>query len=191
MDYPAILLIPVFMLADYYLTLVGYVLREEKYGEHFKIDHYELNPVWQNVVSEKKWFNPRHLLGTIFITILLVYTLEYEDKPEIMIEFLLGFFLVGTGIIIGNHLRNILMFWHVIRKPDAVAGQVFLDHSFSLSGSMYEYAGVLVPLIMISLFTPSAFVIGAALSCALQMLVHVVWILIYRLKKTRAARVTK
>ena len=186
MDYPAILLIPVLMLADYYLTLVGYVLYEKKYAEHFNIDHYELNPVWQNVITKKKWFSPRHLIGTILFTILLVYALEFDDKPEILVEFLLGFFLVGSGILIGNHFNNILMLWHVIRKPEVVSEQISLDHGYSLSRSMYKYVGVLVPLLIISLFTPSYFVIGGTLSCALQMVVHLVWMLIYRLKQTRA-----
>ena len=42
---------PPFMLADYFLTLAGAAQKERKYDDHFKTEHYELNPTWQKDVA--------------------------------------------------------------------------------------------------------------------------------------------
>jgi len=176
MNYPELLLFPVFGLADYFLTLAGAVLREKKFGNHFKKEHYELNPVWQSAIAEKKWFNPKLLLLTLIEIIVIIFVIAFGDIPEAIYQTLLGFYFVGYGILIGNHLRNILTYWHVNRKPDEITGQVFMTHGLSLSMSLYELIIVLIPLTTISLFAPSPFVMGATINCALQILAHVIWI---------------
>ncbi|MBK8921077.1 MAG: hypothetical protein IPM81_06140 [Saprospirales bacterium] len=59
MKHPELLLLPVFMLADYFLTLAGAIQAEKKYSHHFQTEQYELNPAWQPRLG------PRHLLITI------------------------------------------------------------------------------------------------------------------------------
>ena len=61
MNYPELLLLPLLMMTDYLLTLVAASIKEKKYADHFKVQHYELNPIWQKDVSHKKWVNPRHI----------------------------------------------------------------------------------------------------------------------------------
>ena len=185
MKHPEVFLIPVFSLADYFLTLVGAVLREKKFGHHFKTELYELNPVWQSVIAEKKWFNPKHLLLTIIETSALVFVIEFGDIPETFVEIVLGFFLVGNGILVGRHLDNILTFWHVIRKPGEISGQVSITHALVLSMSMYKQVVVAVPLILILLFAPSPFMVGATLVCVLQMLMHLIWIWKFKKKQKK------
>ena len=185
MKHPEIFLFPVFSLADYFLTLAGTVLEDKKFGNHFKTEHYELNPVWQSVVAEKKWFNPKHLLLTIIEIIAIVFIIEFSDMPETLVDVVLGFFLVGYGILIGRHLNNILTFLHVLRKPGDISGQVSITHVLSLSMSMYKQVVVLLPLVLILLFAPSPFMVGATLACVAQMLIHVLWIFIYRRKQMR------
>lgn len=184
MKHPEILLIPVFALADYYLTLIGATLREKNYGNHYKKEHYELNPVWQNAITEKKWINPKQLLLTIIEIALVFIVVEIGDMPETLYQVLLGFLFTGYGILIGNHVGNIFTFWHVTRKPEEITGQVFETHGFSLSKSAYQLITVLLPLVMILIFAPSPFVMGAALNCVLMIATHMIWIGINR-KRTR------
>ena len=184
MKHPEIFLIPVFALADYYLTLVGAILREKKFGNHYIREHYELNPVWQNVISEKKWFNPKHLLLTIIEIALIFFVIEFGDMPETLYQVFLGFFFAGYGILIGNHVGNILTYWHVIRRPNEISGQVSETHAFSLSMSAYYLIIVLLPLVMVLIFAPSPFVMGATLNCILMIATHIIWIWRNR-KKTR------
>ena len=68
MKHPEVILVPAFMLADYFLTLAGAVLRDRKYSDHFKTEHYEMNPLWQKDVARKKWLNPRHIVLVVVVS---------------------------------------------------------------------------------------------------------------------------
>jgi len=183
MDYPQLLLIPIFILADYLLTIAGARLIDQKYSQHFRSEHYELNPVWQTQVASKKWFNPRHTLLTTLLTALLILGTEFGDLPESLVRGILGFLLVFFGIVIGRHVGNILTFQHVIKQPSQISGQVTLAHSLSLLVSLYQMALVLVPLVLIWLFEPGPFTSGALLAGLFQILVHLGWI--YQNRKKR------
>ncbi len=76
MRHPEALLLPIMMLADYFLTVAGAILREKGYSLHFRDPHYELNPVWQKHIAEKKWLNPRHALLTIALSAMLILLTE-------------------------------------------------------------------------------------------------------------------
>jgi len=186
MKHPEIFLIPVFALADYYLTLVGAILREKEYGNHYIREHYELNPVWQKAISEKKWINPKQLLLTFIEIAVIFIVVEIGDMPETAYQVLVGFLITGYGILIGNHVGNILAFWHAFRKPDEISGQVSETHAFSSSLSTYYLFIVLLPLVMILIFDPSPFVIGATLNCVLMMATHIIWIWRHKVRNKQA-----
>ena len=65
MRHPEVLLAPLLMVADYYLTLLGAHLAEHSYRRHFKTAHYELNPFWQSAMVRRQWINLRHLAGVV------------------------------------------------------------------------------------------------------------------------------
>ena len=110
MKYPEILLLPLLMLADYFLTVTGRVLRDKKYAQHFKFPHYELNPIWQKDIDQIKWLNIRHLLTTLFFTTCLILLFETDICPDMFIRGSLGAVLVFYVVIVSNHLTNILIF---------------------------------------------------------------------------------
>src|SRR5690242_2440703 len=90
MKHPQILLLPLLMFADYFLTVLGAVLRDKGYSNHFKLEHYELNPVWQKSIRQKRWVNPRHILLTLFVSFGFSALLEFGDVPKPMAECLFG-----------------------------------------------------------------------------------------------------
>ncbi|HCE45746.1 MAG TPA: hypothetical protein DET40_19560 [Lentisphaeria bacterium] len=55
MKHQEVLLLPMPMFSDYFLTLLGAVMKDKKYCEHLKTQHYELNPVWQVNIAQKKY----------------------------------------------------------------------------------------------------------------------------------------
>ena len=176
MKHPEIILLPVFMFADYFLTLAGAVLRDKKYGVHFKTEHYELNPLWQKHVAQRKWFNPRHIVLTVVVSAALVILGESAEIPESFLEALLGCVLMSFALVIGRHLSNLLIFRYMIRKPDEISGQVTMTHALLLSLSFYQNLATLVPLALIVVFSPSPFVIGAYCGAALLTVAHWRWI---------------
>ncbi|NIP38365.1 MAG: hypothetical protein GWO07_05680 [Candidatus Dadabacteria bacterium] len=110
MQYPEILLLPIFMFADYFLTIIGAIKHNQKYSEHFKTEHYELNPQWQQDVKKIKWFNIKHITVTILATTVLVYIFGNFDLPSALINAFIGCILVLYAVIIGRHISNILIF---------------------------------------------------------------------------------
>jgi len=188
MKHPELILVPVFMLADYFLTLAGAVLKDRGYGNHVKAEHYELNPIWQRQVAQRKWLNPRHLGLTVVASSALILLTEFGEMPEPFIQGFLGCLLVVFGMIIGRHLSNLMVFGYVIRKPDEISGQVTMGHALLLSVSLYQYLVAFVPLVLIAIFSPSPFVIGACIGALLLVAVHLKWI---RKHRTQARACSK
>ena len=176
MNFPEILLLPILMFSDYILTVTGAIQKEKKYDDHFKTPHYELNPVWQKSISEKRWFNPRHLLLTLIVSIGLTFLVEFGGLPTFLIQGMIGCLFVVYGMIIGRHLSNILVFWLFDKKPDEISGQVVMTHSLLLSISAFQYLIGLIPIFFIVAFVPTPYTIGGLAGACLIFIVHAIWI---------------
>ena len=191
MKNPELLLLPIMMLADYLLTVAGARLRERHYSHHFKLDHYELNPIWQKEISKKRWFNPRHLVIIMVVVPGLLYVLEWGTLPHEFVRGVAGCLLVLFGMIIGRHLSNLLIFQYLSRRPTEVAGQVVLAHCFVLYLSLSQTLAVIIPVGLIAFFAPSAFAIGGLLGLLLFLILNGVWIKRARSQESRKKRVNQ
>jgi len=176
MKNPEILLLPIMMFSDYFLTVIGAIQKEKKYDEHFKTQHYELNPIWQEQISQKKWFNPRHIVLTVLVSAVLACLIEFGNMPASFVQGVLGCLFVIFGMIIGRHLSNIMVFRYLVKKPNDISGQVTMAHSFLLSISTYQYLVGVIPVVIIAFFTPTPYVIGGLVGAILILAVHAIWI---------------
>lgn len=176
MNHPDLLLLPAMMFADYLLTVAGAVQQEGKHSDHFKIEHYELNPVWQKDIAQKRWFNLRHIGLTLGLTGCFYAVLESGLVSFNLCRGYLGCALVTLGMIIGEHLRNLLVFRFLNRHPQEVTGQVILSHRFVLYSSLFQTLMALVPVGLIAVLSPSPFVIGALIGLLLFLLINGIWI---------------
>lgn len=181
MKHPESFLVPAFMLADYFLTLVGAKQRGGTYSEHFVSEHYEMNPIWQKSVARAKWFNPKHLLLTVAVTLFLLLVTEGGDTPEPIAQGVFGVF----GSVIGRHLCNLLTFRLINGTPDEISGKVTMTHAMTLSVSLYQYVVVLVPMALVAAFSRTPFVIGAVLGVIVLVAAHLMWIAKYRRQRNR------
>lgn len=176
MNYPEILLLPVLMFSDYVLTVAGAIQKEKNYDNHFKTQHYELNPAWQNSISQKKWFNPKHIFFTLIVSVGLTFLAEFGGLPAFLIQGMIGCLFVVYGMIIGRHLSNILVFWLLDKKPNEISGQVAMSHSLLLSISAFQYLIGLIPIFFIAVFAPTPYTIGGLVGACLIFVVHTLWI---------------
>jgi len=176
MKYPEIALLPILMFGDYFLTVLGAIQKEKKYTDHFKTEHYELNPMWQKTITQKLWFNPRHILITVLVSGILTYLLECGDLPQAFAEGVLGCLFIPYGMIIGRHFSNLLIFDRLIHKPEEISSQITMAHSLTLSISMYQYLVVGIPMCMLAIFSPTPFVLGALIGIVMIFLNHLNWI---------------
>ncbi len=144
MNHPEIIAVPVLMLADYTLTILGAKESAAVYRKHFVLGSYELNPLWRKSVDQIRWFNPRHFSLVCLVTALLIIV-DQSVLPEWPIELGLGMLFGAWGMLCGRHLTNLLIFRFLKRNPEQVSGQVNLSMQLTLKMSQFTYFG-LVPL---------------------------------------------
>jgi hypothetical protein len=176
MRHPELLIIPLMMLSDYFLTVWGAVLSEKKYQHHFKIEHYELNPLWQKSISQKKWFNPKHLaiVAVICGFCFLWSSAWVENNP--LFEGYFGFLTILFASVIGTHVANILTFSYVIRHPESVSGEIKMSHPLLLCISQFRVFSFLFALILMAVFSPTPFILGGLCSQIVFLLVKLAWL---------------
>jgi hypothetical protein len=180
MKHPEFLLLPVAMIADYLLTIASARLREGGHAEHFKTAHYELNPIWQNAVAKKRWFNPRHLLLTLVLSAILIACIEGMPSYSSLVHFFAGILIGVQGAVIGRHLSNLATFAYVRRHPEAIAGAVTLQHEVVLWLSTFQLSSLFIVAAALATYVPEPAVLGAFTGIAALALLHTIWIVRFR-----------
>lgn len=172
-------------MADYFLTIWGAILSEKKYRQHFKIEHYELNPVWQKHIAQKQWVNPKFLLITAAIFLFCFFWSFCWSDGDFVSEGLFGYFVILWANIIGRHLSNILTFVYMERHPESITGEISMDHVLMLKMAQFRSLGLVVVLTSIVIFSPTPFVIGGLCSAVVLMITESRWIAKARSKKKK------
>ncbi|MBP7176915.1 MAG: hypothetical protein KBA53_11975 [Thermoclostridium sp.] len=112
-----VVIIPLFMMADYYLTLLGEKLSKE-YRKHYVVKEYEVNPLWQKDVNQRKWFNPKQLVLVAVFTALFYFFIRYLYAEDyLLMQLLIGMITAPYVIILGRHLSNLLLFIYIRKNP--------------------------------------------------------------------------
>jgi hypothetical protein len=175
MKHPEAFLVPILMFLDYFLTVLGAVQKAKKHGEHFKTQHYELNPIWQKAIAQKKWFNPRHAFSTVFVSAYVIWLTNDIDTSDELSEGILGFLIVTFAVVVGRHASNLLIFRYSIQNPEGISGQVRMSHPTVLAMSSYPYLTVLLPTILIAVCSGSTFAYGGVAGICLLLFWHFIW----------------
>jgi hypothetical protein len=182
MKYPLILIIPVLMLLDYFLTVAGMRQYQRQYGQHIRLEQYELNPLWQKSIEQNRWFNRRHLFIVLFITIIVVGLSNGTGAPD-RDRFLFGALVTIYLYIIGRHLSNILNFRYIAHNPQQLRGEVVISYRATLKSSQFQVLPALLPLLLAALVVNSYFLFGSVAGLLLFTAVH--WIWLWRYQKSQ------
>ena len=175
MKHPEVILVPVLALSDYYLTVLGSALKAKRYDAFVRLEHYELNPGFQDAIARKQWVNPRALIATAALTLLLLVLAESSDLPPHLVVGFIGCATLFYASLVGRHVANIMIFRLFIRRSGEVTGHISYSHHFMLTMSTYAYLSVAVPVVLLAIFSPTPFAIGGAVGVALLFLVHSQW----------------
>lgn len=186
MQHPESLLVPILMLTDYELTILGAVMKETTYARHYKFTQYELNPIWQESVKQKRWFNLKHTILVLIISGAVILGCELAE-PEWAVALLLGGFLTTYAVVLARHLMNILIFHYLNRHPGAVRGEITMDHAYVISASSYQYMTLTLPFCLTAILARSVFAAGGTLGLVLLTFVHWRWAQRSRKKSSRGA----
>lgn len=175
MKHPEILALPLLMLADYTLTLIGARLREKGYADRFRVEHYELNSLWQRDVAAQRWVNPRFLVAVLLLPAALIWLDEQGSLRPSVFRFGSTLLLVSYAVIFARHLTAIFEFRHVARHPDAVTGSVRMSHPFVMWQSARQLLCLALPLAVIAFLAPSPTTLGAVAGVGVLLLAHGFW----------------
>ena len=176
MKHPEFLLLPVAMIADYLLTIASARLRERGHAEHFKAEHFELNPVWQDSVARKRWFNARHLVATLVLSTFLIACIEALPEDMLLVSFIGGAMIGIQGAVIGRHLGNLATFLYMRRHPHAIEGTVTLKHELMLWLSLFQLGSLLAVSAILAIYVPHPAVFGVFAGTLVLALIHLIWI---------------
>lgn len=176
MKHPEALLLPLLMFADYLLTIAGAIWKDRGYHRHFKLDSYELNPVWQNDVARRRWFNPRHALLVLATSAALIGMFEFLPLPEWAVQAILGCFLVAFGYVVACHLSNLATFVYTARHPDQLRGEVSIDRAWLLAVSSHQVLLVLAPLVILAAISPTPLILGGIGGAVVLWITHRKWL---------------
>jgi hypothetical protein len=172
-----VLVIPLFMMADYYLTLLGNKISKE-YREHFAMKDYEVNPLWQKDVSRQKWFNPKQLALVAAFTAIFYFFIQYlYDRDYILMQLMMGMITAPYAIILGRHLSNLLLFSFVRKNPGILEGKLMIPYQYMLATSRIMVVPGIFMFIVIYAFTQDFFVLGGTIGSVILFCVHFIWAL--------------
>lgn len=192
MHFLAVLIVPLLMLADYYLTLWGAIQRERSgYARFFVIENYELNPTFQADIAKRRWVNPRHLLIVLLLTVFLLtftFLMDATQAPTLIFDLFMGFIYTLYLVLIGAHTANLLTFRYVQTNSLQLTGEVRMGPELTVTQSQNQILIVLLPLVVMAIVTQSFFVIGGVLGVLRMIISLMLWKRRARLKARQQAR---
>jgi len=153
-----LVLLPILMLADYYLTILGSVYRKKKHGEYYVIETYELNPLWKKDIDKLQLLNYKHILIVVVFTIYLYFLSSSDDVK--LYQFIIGSLFAMNGFIVGRHLNNIFLFRFIYRNSDEVSGKIYTSHLLGLKMAQYQLFCVTIPFLFFTILQPNIYLYG-------------------------------
>lgn len=174
MPHPELLLVPVMLAVDYFLTLWGAAAAERIHARHFRYEQYELNPAWQRDIKQRRWFNPRAMLRIGLVSVACMYLAWIPAAPQFF-EVLMGFFFGSHGAIIGRHVGNLMSFRYLDKHPHEIQGEVYLAYPTLMTFSQSNYLVAVVPLLLIGIMTGQPMVLGGIAGALFVFALHGFW----------------
>lgn len=170
MSHIEVLIVPLLMLADYGLTMVGASLYGRTAAQRAA---YELNPLFKSAVGKLQIVNVRHILSTALIGLLLWQMAEIN---EVVFQAMLGGLSAAFALVISIHVANIGCLLLNRRWPDEVKGQLQTSERHRLASTAIRMTALTLPFFLLASLAPNAVSLGAAAGALWMALVPVIWL---------------
>lgn len=126
-------LLPTLMLLDYFLTIWSQKLGRKTWRKHFIVENFELNPMFQEAVSQERWFNPGHFIrATLTSSLFILAVIVLDGQDNVVVNFALGTLLMMFCLINANHVSNLFLYHYANQNPSQLSGTVTMEHQLSL-----------------------------------------------------------
>lgn len=167
-----VILTPLLMLADYFLTLLG-----NKYSKrvpYFRSETYELNPEFRNSIDNNQKISYRHLFYTVFFTG-IGYAIYRSGDKEYLDAFA-GYIVTTFGVVNARHIGNILLYRYSIKNPGEAKGVLYTSHIYNLKNSLFQTIGLATLFLLFLILHPMPFLVGAFVAQIMGIIHHLNWI---------------
>ncbi len=171
MQHPELALIPILMVSDYVLTLVGARL----YGGTSEARAaYELNPRYRDVVAQLRPMPIRLALRCVAVTALLALmgATLHTAVGRMVYATVVGALIAAYALINGAHIANIL----ILRQRNKGGGPV-TERRRQFGAAFRHFGTSFLPLATLAAWMPSPFSVGAALGGLFLAVTHLRWAL--------------
>ena len=177
-----ILIIPVLMLSDYYLTLYSNRLRLDAYSHHVVLEVYELNPIFASDISRNKIININHLIGVLLVCFFLFWA-HYSMDGSYLFKLVYGNFIFGFTLTNARHLLNIFIFKFVRNNPDELKGQISQSAKFIYIAEAGQDFTLTIAIAPLAILSGSFYLYGALIGGVVMTIGHIVWYRKYKKSK--------
>lgn len=173
------------MLWDYRQTVKNYDLYTQVLEKHFRREQFELNPIFQHAISERR-YHPFHFFGMVVVAGLL-YFMHWAAQTgwgNTTIEsyyFYQGLILAPFLIIHFRHLSIGATVKILKSDPTALEGSLQESYRFSLRNAGAQAAIFFWLFLFLQLANPSEFMAG--ITCGTLILVFATKIWLWRAKR--------
>jgi ClpX C4-type zinc finger len=169
--HPELALIPIFMVSDYVLTLVGARLYG---GTPDARAAYELNPRYRDMVARLRPMPVPLMLRCVLMAALLALmgATLHSAIGGMGYAALVGVLIAAYALINGAHVANIL----ALRQRNKDTGPV-TERRRQFSAAYRHFGSSFLPLAVLAAWMPSPFSVGAALGGLFLAVTHLRWAL--------------
>jgi hypothetical protein len=173
-----LLLIPVLLFLDRWLTLRTIADARTVKGGGLRARDLELNPLWRESVEVDSTERGRWLIAISTLTVLLTVVAIWYPLP--MLDLLLGTAFAALGGVLGRHVSNILLLRDLRRHPEEVSRLGHTSYAFSLRESRDRTLGAIPLVVLLLLAGRSWLLAGAVLGVVGHAGIHSAWEHVYR-----------
>jgi hypothetical protein len=172
---PLIAGVVTFLLAwvDWLLTILQERERQLHYAEHYQsypVNTIEGNPKYQSAVSAKRFFEPRHIIPALIMTVIVTVALVWipQDFRPLLIGYVWGLYLIVDTTHFGN-----LLGYRAGRH--GLHGKIYLHQRTGYLMQMGRYVAMAAFLILLALCSASLFIAGVAVAGVSSAARQLVW----------------
>lgn len=157
------------MLADYVLSVLGATVREKTQPA---VGSGSRPP---GPINFHRPFSLRYAAWIVAWTCVLIWLMEVGNLPDGFKQLLLGTFLITLGVLVANHLSNLLLFWYLTTHPDEISGKLTISRQLIVSIALYHIVLVMIPTVLIAMHSHNNFARGGVLGTVLLFCYYLNW----------------
>jgi len=164
----------VLMQIDWFLTLSQEKERKEHYFKHYQsypVNTIEGSPAFQNSVIHRLYINPKHILASLILGIIVTFALILV--PLRFTALLIGFVWGSFLIVITQHLTNLTGY---IASRKGIHGKLFLHQKTGYLIQSGRYFSLTVFLLVLSILSGSEIIFGVTIAGLASAFRQLLWL---------------